>query len=254
MEFEKFNVTPYEHQKNQTETIKSATEFRDEAISLAERLVEHQTGKIGEGKTAEVHFDNSNNHSCFKIITNPFGAPYVNKVRREGRLLNDAYEIDSDVKVPEPQYFIDTSYYTHNETGSMIEKKASILLMERLDAITLKEILEGSAPLPKEFSTTDFMDKFFTKLEEFVSRLHERGIYHRDLHEGNIMMDVSSGQPCVIDFGASTYATDYDAYRDTDSATGETIIFTETDEERVEQARRALLQYCRSLDKEKYKS
>jgi serine/threonine protein kinase len=91
-------------------------------------------------------------------------------------------------------------------------------------------------------------------LKEFVSRLHERGIYHRDLHEGNIMIDVNDGRPCVIDFGASTYATDYDAYRDTDSATGEIIIFTETDEERVEQARRAMLQYCRSIDKDNPRS
>ncbi|MCX6762199.1 MAG: phosphotransferase, partial [Candidatus Moranbacteria bacterium] len=49
------------------------------------------------------------------------------------------------------------------------------------------------------------LNNFFAELNDFLRILHTNRIYHRDLHEGNIMID-DKGKPWIIDFGDAVRA------------------------------------------------
>ena len=72
--------------------------------------------------------------------------------------------------------------------------------MERIYGYTVHEILLQPSLLPKKFN----YDVFCAALEESVAILHSIGIYHRDLHAKNIMIDSKTGMPYIIDFGTAT--------------------------------------------------
>ncbi len=64
----------------------------------------------------------------------------------------------------------------------------------------MDDVLQGRADLPVNFDLASFRND----LVDFVQKIHEAGIYHRDLHEGNIMIDKETGEIYVIDFGAAS--------------------------------------------------
>ncbi len=74
--------------------------------------------------------------------------------------------------------------------------------------------------------------------------MHEKGIHHRDAHDGNIMIDRETGAPYVIDFGNATYGNGEDIYRD-DYPGGRRIVYTKDidniDKTEVMLSRRKLL-------------
>lgn len=78
--------------------------------------------------------------------------------------------------------------------------KLRAITMERLNADTLRDIMSGKVDMPRDF---DF-DIFFDGLQLFIDSMNEAGYYHRDLHDGNIMVDRDTGMPYVIDFGLAT--------------------------------------------------
>ncbi|KAF9152453.1 hypothetical protein BG015_005249 [Linnemannia schmuckeri] len=59
--------------------------------------------------------------------------------------------------------------------------------------------------LKVEYHTLTWADKLRlgTQIASGIARLHEEGIYHRDLHGGNILID-DQGDAMLTDFGAST--------------------------------------------------
>ncbi|KAK3839569.1 MAG: kinase-like domain-containing protein [Linnemannia elongata] len=59
--------------------------------------------------------------------------------------------------------------------------------------------------LKVEYHTLTWADKIRlgTQIASGIARLHEEGIYHRDLHGGNILID-DQGDAMLTDFGAST--------------------------------------------------
>lgn len=93
---------------------------------------------------------------------------------------------------------------------SFEEKGEKFFIMERIFGNTIEEILKNPALLPEKFNY-----KIFCKsLDEQIKKLHTAdgqmgGIYHRDLHLGNIMID-EGGLPVIIDFGAATEGTGSD--------------------------------------------
>jgi len=69
----------------------------------------------------------------------------------------------------------------------------SIVQMDYLDGITLQEFMKS----------TDF-NTLKTILEDFrqkINLLHDRGIYHCDLHFGNVMVQTTDNSTRIIDFG-----------------------------------------------------
>ncbi|KAG0289388.1 hypothetical protein BGZ96_007059 [Linnemannia gamsii] len=59
--------------------------------------------------------------------------------------------------------------------------------------------------LKVEYHKADWSHKLLmaTQISSAIARLHQEGIYHRDLHSGNILVD-AEGNAMLTDFGAST--------------------------------------------------
>ena len=90
------------------------------------------------------------------------------------------------------------------------EGKFFVIQMEKLDAVSLKDIREKNLPLPENFN----IDECFLDLTLYVAEMHKLGIYHQDLHEGNIMIDLKTGKLRVIDFGRAEMREDVKAIND----------------------------------------
>lgn len=76
--------------------------------------------------------------------------------------------------------------------------ETAILIMERLRAVNLQHVLNGTAELPEGFDYEDF----YSKLEGYLNNMHDTAhIAHNDLFPRNIMVDEVTGMPYVIDFG-----------------------------------------------------
>jgi tRNA A-37 threonylcarbamoyl transferase component Bud32 len=83
------------------------------------------------------------------------------------------------------------------------------IVMEKLDAVNVQHILNGTALVPDGFS----LDDFFDRLEVYIAELHDqKHICHGDLEARNIMIDRKTGMPRVIDFGRSVYTAAIDAH------------------------------------------
>lgn len=160
----------------------------------AEALLNDITKRLGEGMTAEVCFLASNDKLCLKIFKKR------DEIREDISFVSPAEELFfleklrfisfGDVKVPR-------GYCAFEDIE---EDGMKFLLMERLDAISVEDVFKGKAELPESFN----FDKFYSALKSFVADMHSCDVYHRDLHEGNIMIDIKTGMPRVIDFGGAT--------------------------------------------------
>jgi tRNA A-37 threonylcarbamoyl transferase component Bud32 len=164
-------------------------ETAEEVHLIAEEARDRAKNIIGQGKTATVYICERNPKYCYKIITNPEEYAKGNNVGIEARFLN---ELDgrntAGAKVPKVTYYL-------------MDKKVHIIIMEYLDAVTLKSIFDGEEDLPEEFE----FERDFGSLERFIESMHQKKILHRDLHSENIMIDRLTGQMYVIDFGKSKY-------------------------------------------------
>ncbi len=195
-------------------------------------LLENTDVSVGEGRTARVHHGVTSSEVCYKMILDVDGT-YYNKglfytnVEGEAEFLESLRGLDTEVRVPK----------AYGTIAVYDPQRLDVLVMERLNAVSIKDILEGKEPLPSGANIPDF----FVKLSQFVKAMHERGIYHRDLHEGNIMIDVDTGAPYVIDFGSSKklYFGDENPYVEVDQLRGEKMYYTD-DLEWVKRVQRSL--------------
>ena len=72
------------------------------------------------------------------------------------------------------------------------------LIMERLNAVNLQYVLNGTAPLPEQFNK----DKFLQSLGDYLEEVHDqKKIYHGDLFPRNVMVHNETGDARVIDWG-----------------------------------------------------
>lgn len=88
---------------------------------------------------------------------------------------------------------------------SFVAKEGSYLVMERIIGYNISEIIKKPELMPEKFN----YETFCKDLDEQVSIMHKAGIYHRDLHERNVMIN-EEGLPVIIDFGTATYGTGSD--------------------------------------------
>ena len=218
---EKLDYTVFnEEEKRKNELFHE--QYEQELYAVADKIFQ-QEQKRGEGKSAEVFRDTRENGLCYKVIRNI--RETLHNTDEESEFLNDLIGIQHSVRVPEP--IVSLSAYTqHEEEGKQIRKKEWMLIMEEIQGHSLKDIIDskGSIPLPKQFD----QETFFTHLEDFIqNHMHVRGIFHRDLHEGNIMIDEQTGEPVIIDFGLSMkkYLTDEDPYKTEPNSFGEVFTF-----------------------------
>lgn len=91
------------------------------------------------------------------------------------------------------------------------KEKEDYFIMERINGYSIKEILKDIKLLPKKFD----YETFCKSLTEQIEKMHNNGIYHRDIHSGNIMID-EEGLPVIIDFGTAVRGSGSDnTYEDT---------------------------------------
>lgn len=201
---------------------------RERVVQTVEKLLREKKNLLGSGLTAEVHYPVDNTQVCYKIITrrqvHGKNAPHADTVvtyRRdddeerppcntlftEGKFLSELQGIDPEVCVPRAYLHMSVSSEDEGETY-IVNNEVAVLSMERLNAVSIRDVLEGRAQIPHTFKE----EEFFKKLERFIQSMNEKGFFHRDLHAGNIMIDLETGNPRVIDFGDATYGREEDAY------------------------------------------
>ena len=217
---------------------KNVKEFYERNSKLIEKLLSDYDKHLGEGMTANVCYLESNEELCFKILKNEKDIPYHVSLDQEMEFLRELQDINNDdedtasaVTVPRPYLAAD---YSDKENPDGFR----FMLMKNLDALSVKDILEGKGSLPEGFSVQSFRDK----VSRFIEKMHRKNIYHRDLHAGNIMVD-EHGKIYVIDFGASTKPVgDEDPYKE--MALIKTGFFT-SDEDRLTEVCNLLRNYIK---------
>jgi tRNA A-37 threonylcarbamoyl transferase component Bud32 len=214
--------------KNKPENIFLKKEALRKEIYKKIEEIRLRGNSIGLGKTAEVFVSEHDPDICYKIIF-ANSERFRNDVHKESEILNKAFVPNSDVDVPKPYYSIITEG----------EPSLEALVMERMHATSVKDILEKKLGLPDNF---DF-SSFYKELSDFFEKLHAKKIFHRDAHWGNIMINDKTGQPCVIDFGTakeSLLSMENPYLQETQ--TKDTVIFTD-DMLRIQEVMRELKLY-----------
>ncbi|WP_163999532.1 serine/threonine protein kinase [Pyxidicoccus caerfyrddinensis] len=73
------------------------------------------------------------------------------------------------------------------------------VVLDYVEGYTLGEWLEKMHPTARE------VVRVFAKLAAALAHLHARGVFHRDLKLGNILVRASDGEPFILDFSAGDY-------------------------------------------------
>jgi serine/threonine protein kinase len=154
-----------------------------------------KSNEIGSGNHGEVYRDELTGFCCKRW--NPTKEKPQNNVHQEAEFLEDLSGLSEKVKVPKPLVSMDT--YVRNEEGRI--GKCSILVMDTIKGANLKEITNGEKKLPENFD----IERFFSELKSFITLMHEKGIYHNDIADRNIMVEFDTCKPVLVDFGSAVY-------------------------------------------------
>ncbi len=177
-----------------------APEFDARVKEFCKEILNREN-KIDDGNFANVFVEeNEYPGLCFKKLK-PLRDPR-NSVHEEGRILDEIRNgVVEGVRTPMP--YVSAEQYTRTDAGKVIQRK--LLVMERIDGVTLRDIVEPKSvdrkqELPEGFDA----EAYFNKLREFFTVLHDKHkIYHGDVNLGNLMIQADSLEPAVIDFGES---------------------------------------------------
>lgn len=211
------SVTALAFVKDKIETrLRRTTEFKsistlegvkllDVDFSALKRTVDNILAnqvEIGRGGDAFVVIDKNEVRElppevCYKFSLTESTPRGRNSTKLEAELQGKFYEsarelADSKIGVPVPFYSLEIS-----------NKK--MIAMEKLPAKSIDDILRGKGTLPSWFDT----DKFIDELKNILAHFHKNGLYHRDMHFGNVMISQSEDLSpddkwgYVIDFGLS---------------------------------------------------
>ena len=164
-------------------------------LSLLKVSFEDEENYIDHGGIAKV-YSFGPRQICIKIMKDRHLSPY-----------RDMYDLGNR---PVEEFTIMEQLHGFSKGGirspvaeALIESGESVaIIMERLDAVNLQHILNGTEKMPKNFD----QKKFFDSLDEYLNGLHtEMGVAHLDLDPRNIMVDRKTGEAYVIDFGRSSF-------------------------------------------------
>lgn len=152
---------------------------------------------LGEGDTAKVFQskEGTAQNACMKIMHRLKGSH--NTINKEMEIHAEAYK--TGARIPRPQVSVE------------LESGVGCMVMERITGNSVKDHLEKNIPFPEGFDLREFIKSLKIELE----KLHNNNIFHRDLHNGNVMID-ESGNPVIIDFGAAkkTFLSSEDPYKE----------------------------------------
>jgi serine/threonine protein kinase len=166
----------------------------NERLSALAKEIFTRDKEIGEGNYSNV-FEDPETGSCCKRIKP--GSNPLNNVHQESSFLNDLRGVVDFADVPLPLVSMDA--YTRGEEGRI--SKCNVLVMEKINGPSLEDINLGKSDIPESFN----IETFFVDLKRFILKMHEMGIYHRDIADRNIMIDKETGKPFLIDFGNAVY-------------------------------------------------
>jgi len=177
-------------------------------LHLAEKLLKEENEtitekKIGEGRSAKVFSIGKVLNCCVKVIKTQEGDPalFRNSVTEELELMDSfsGREIEG-VRVPEPYFSVKAKIEENDNNLSLKDNNLEMVFMQNVPGVSFADILIGKEDFP-EVEGFD-IGKFFDKLYDFVEYLNKNHVFHRDLHEGNVMVG-NDGTPWVIDFGSA---------------------------------------------------
>lgn len=193
---------------------------------------------IGEGGDANVYIaeaemSNGTTTICYKFNKIEGKNLGRNTLERELDLHMAFYKtlesFESTIKVPSPFYYCE--FGTHK-----------MIAMERLPARSVDDLLRGFGSIPRWVNEA-VINKFCNDLVKSLDLCHKQGLFHRDLHLGNLMF-TQSPEPTqilgyIIDFGVSAHGIEgLEPYKSTDSRG----TFTYADDYgRIEEVRSSLL-------------
>ncbi len=178
-----------------------------ESVKLDIKNMKTNQETIGVGGDAYVVVARSENQDypdevCFKFAKNEETPRGRNSSSQEAEIHEDFFNASQEVPdlhigIPRPLYSV--------EMGA-----DKIIVMEKLQAKSIDDILRGMGSIP------DWLDieKFAADLKSFLDEMHKQGLYHRDMHVGNIMIKQTPVEPedgkwgYVIDFGLSGHGTE----------------------------------------------
>jgi serine/threonine protein kinase len=180
-------------------------EVRPEVVLRAiERIKQHQQ-IIGEGGDAVVVIDGNElpgfqPEICYKFSKEPETPRGRNSLTEEAKIHDDYFRQSQELAV-EYGIGVPSPYYVTEIGGD------KLIAMEKLPAKSIDDILRSKGSLPDWFD----IDVFCENLQKFLEEFHRRGLYHRDIHPGNIMIRQTPDPPedglvgYIIDFGLSGY-------------------------------------------------
>ncbi|MCK9351518.1 MAG: phosphotransferase [Candidatus Paceibacterota bacterium] len=158
----------------------------EEASDIIRKTMENADGALGRGRVATVWKSERYENVCYKVVSDYTAYFESNNIYEEGAFLEELGDLSvKGVRTPELYFYL--------EQDGLV-----VLVMENLPAVSIKDVVFG-AGLPNQYDEKTF----WNDLCEYVQKMHEKGIFHRDLHFENIMIDAITGKPFIIDFGDS---------------------------------------------------
>lgn len=161
-------------------------------VRMLERVEGSEHIVLGAGKAGRVIASVRHPNICYKVMLPSEVAPIgTNEIAVETDLQEEIAALGELYGVRAPRVF---SFIHDGEVRA--------ITMERLNAVSLRDVLQGKEKLPESFDA----DVFFDSLRKFMINLNNLGYFHRDFHDGNVMIDLETSNPYVIDFGMSTHS------------------------------------------------
>lgn len=184
-------------------------DYNNQLCEIAKEIIKEENN-IGIGNSADVFKDPiKTNNLCYKFMSRQ--EPMDHDPEDEASFMIDLEDIYPNVRVPNPLASITVRGVFDEKTKRLVTRK--VLVMEKINGYSLKELYDNPSLIPKTYNH----EEFFKNLESFVKSMHEKGIHHRDLHLGNVMCEIETGMPVVIDFGRSVrvYTSEEAPYKET---------------------------------------
>lgn len=155
----------------------------------------------------------------YKVLLRPPMPPH-NSLRSEAAFQADVHRLS--LEHPEIRVSVPRPFFFTSKLGI-----DAIAQEEVTDCVAIKDVIDQDIPIPADLD----IDAMFDELQRFIDMMHDRGFYHRDLREGNIMANLNPNpdphEPLayIIDMGYCTRAwSEEEAYRRLDAPKDNVIL------------------------------